>query len=288
MRSLVCVCAVKNHVPVVCAAKSTGFDADQHNPASFLCLFTKVTVEQQVNTLGETLFFFFFLVHVLALTATGALLSLQQLFSFMNQFQCEFSIRAAYRPSHYRHAYQATFPSCLWGNRGPKWAKVSHIESRFCQQAQCAHAQRKYAAQYFYYSPCQAGALVTQDNRRFVACSSRRFIPEFTICLAEMRLWGGWTTLTQHLIAATVALLLICILVLCRLADFCMITHKCCNCCNSEITRCKKLSVLMCAELCRKSVHLQVRWCLLLSVCRGQKNHSALTRAKHTSQGRIF
>lgn len=44
-----------------------------------------------------------------------------------------------------------------------------------------------------------------------LAGSGRRFIPEFTICLAEMRPRGGGTTLTQHLIATTVALLLICI-----------------------------------------------------------------------------
>lgn len=44
-----------------------------------------------------------------------------------------------------------------------------------------------------------------------LAGSGRRFIPEFTICLAEMRPLGGGTTLTQHLIATTVALLLICI-----------------------------------------------------------------------------
>lgn len=61
-----------------------------------------------------------------------------------------------------------------------------------------------------------------------LAGSGRRFIPEFTICLAEMRPRGGGTTLTQHLIATTVALLLICIcfyFFFCRLADFCLITR---------------------------------------------------------------
>lgn len=192
-------------------------------------------------------------------------------FFLMNQFQCEFRIRADYLPSHCRHAYQTTFPSCLWGNRGPKWAKLSHIESWLCQQAQRAHAQRKYAAQYFYYSPCQAGALVTQDNRRFVGCSSRRFIPEFTICLAEMWLWGGGTTLTQHLTTATVALVSICILLLCKLADFCMMTswNVLCTSTATVATRASqdaKGSLFSCVQK-SKSVHLQACWCLLLSVC---------------------
>lgn len=44
-------------------------------------------------------------------------------------------------------------------------------------------------------------------------------------------------------------------------------------------------SFLSSCVLKRKSVHLQAGWCLVLSVCRGQINHSALTLAEHTNEG---
>lgn len=179
---------------------------------------------------------------------------------------------------HTAHAYHTAFPSCLWGNRGPKWAKWSHIESWLCQQAQCAHAQRKYAAQYLYYSPCQAGALVTRDNRRFVGCWSRQFIPEFTICLAETWLWGGWTTLTQHLITATVAPLLISTSLRCSLADFCMITSWNLPCTSTVATwtsQDAKSSLSSCAQSCKGKV----------CTFKGAGAYCSQTGAKHTSQG---
>lgn len=192
------------------AAKSTGFNAVACNLPPLLRLFIQVMVGQQCPRAQDQ--------------RQLAPSQFMETFYFFNE--PIFSVRSASEQlvvPHTAHAYQTAFPSCLWGNRGPKWAKLSHIESWLCQQAQCAHAQGKYAAQYLYYSPCQAGALVTQDNQRFVGCWSRQFIPEFTICLAETWLWGGGTTLTQHFIAATVAPLLISTSLRRSLADFCMI-----------------------------------------------------------------
>lgn len=114
-----------------------------------------------------------------------------------------------------------------------------------------------------------------------LAGSGRRFIPEFTICLAEMRPRGGGTTLTQHLIATTVALLLICIcfyfyfLQTCRfLRDYQMefAAHEQCNCCNLGITRCKKKSSMSsCVQSCKGKVctfksAAAFCWSLLVSV----------------------
>lgn len=90
--------------------------------------------------------------------------------------------------------------------------ELSHIESRLCQPAQSAHTQKS-ATQYFHYSLPQASSVVRQDNHGFVGQfllpdwlqprNSRRFIPEFTICLAEMWPWCVTTfyiTLYNHVL----------------------------------------------------------------------------------------
>lgn len=150
---------------------------------------------------------------------------------------------------------------------GPSGTELSHIESRLCQPAQCAHAQRKSAAQYFHYSPRQASAVVTQDNRRFVG----RLRPSIYSWIYHLSGWdasAGWwdhsyTTFNRHNCSTSVDLYFLFIyffLQTCRfLRDYQMefAAHEQCNCCNSGITRCEKkkknLHVLMCA-VCKGKV----------------------------------
>lgn len=94
-------------------------------------------------------------------------------FFFMNQFQCEFTIIASYPPSHCRHAYQTTFQSCLCGYREPKClSKIVPYRILVMPTGTVCPRPGKICSTILLFSRCQAGVLVTQNNCRFVGCST--------------------------------------------------------------------------------------------------------------------